>query len=103
MYGCNACLSLNKLRVNRVFENKKVKRRKFPPADDSLILHLLLYSYQIMIWRESLTRAVELPSPTDFGYEIDADTGEYMPTLVYQPLAPPELLNDLICFCELSV
>ena len=23
-----------------------------------------------------------------------------MPKIVSQPLAPPELLNDLVCFCE---
>ena len=55
-----------------------------------------------MIWRESLTSIVELPSPTDYhySYEIDTDTGYYVPTLVSQPLAAPELLNDLVCFCE---
>ena len=53
-----------------------------------------------MIWRESLSRIVELSSPTNFGYEIDTDTGHYMPTLVSKPLAPPELLNDLFCICE---
>ena len=43
-----------------------------------------------------------LPSSTDYhySYEIDTDTGYYMPTLVSQPLAPPELLNDLVRFCE---
>ena len=100
LYGCNGCLSLNKLRVNRVLENKKVKPRKLPPTDDSFILHVLRCSYQIIIWMESLTSIVELPSPTDYGYEIDTDTGHYIPTLVSQPLAPPELLNDLVCFCE---
>ena len=83
-----------------MLENKKVKPRKLPPTDDSFILHVLRCSYQIMIWMESLTSIVELPSPTDYGYEIDTDTGHYIPTLVSQPLAPPELLNDLVCFCE---
>ena len=47
---------------------------------------------------ESQTSIYELPSPTDYGFDID--TGQYMPKLVSQPLAPPELLNDPICFCE---
>ena len=34
---------------------------------------------------------------TDCGYEIDTDTGYYMPKMASQPLAPPELLNDLVC------
>ena len=30
LYGCNGCLSLNKLRVKRVLENKQFKPRKLP-------------------------------------------------------------------------
>ena len=30
---------------------------------------------------------------------IQVDTGHYMPKMVSQPKAPPELLNDLVCFC----
>ena len=77
LYRCNGSLSLNKLQVNRIFENKKVKPRILPPTDDSFILHVLQCSYQIIICRESLTRIVELPSPTDYhyGYEIDTDNG----------------------------
>ena len=97
-------MSLNKLRVNRVLENKKVKPRKLPPNDDSFILNVLRCSYQIIIWRESLTSIVELSSPTDYhyGYPIDTDTGYIMPLLVRQPLVPPELLNDLVRFCDLN-
>ena len=67
----------NKLRVNRVLENKKVKPIKLPPTEDSFIVRVLRCSYQIMIWRESLTSIVELPSPKDYHYSygIDTDTG----------------------------
>ena len=44
---------------------------------------------------ESQTSILELPSQTAYGF--DTYTGHYMPTLVSQPLAPPELLNDPIC------
>ena len=85
-----------------MLKTKKVKPRKLPPTDDSFILHVLRYNYRIIMWRESLTSIVELPSPTDYhySYEIVTDTGYYMPTLVSQPLAPPELLNDRVRFCE---
>ena len=99
LYGCNVCMSLNKLQVNRVLEDKKVKPRKVHPTDDSLILHLPRCNYQIMIWRESLTSVVELPSPIDYGHAIDTGTGHNMPQMVSQPIAPSELLNDLVCFC----
>lgn len=100
LYGCNGCSSLNKLRMKRVLENKKVKPRKLPPTDDSFRLHVLRCSYQIMIWKKALTCIVELPDPKDYGYVTDADTCLYVPQMVNQPLAPPELLNDLVCFCE---
>ena len=100
LYGGSRCLSLNKLRVNKVLENKKAKPRKLPPTDDSFILHVLRCIYQIRVWKDSLKCVVDLPSPTDYGYEIDAETGNYTPKMVSQPLAPPELLNDLVCFCE---
>ena len=59
LYGCLGCLSLNKLRVNRVLETKKVKPSKLPPTDDSFILHVLRCSYQIIFLRQSLTSIVE--------------------------------------------
>ena len=55
LYGCNGCLSLSKLRVNRVLGTQKVKPRKLPPTDDSFILLVLRCSYQKIIRRESLT------------------------------------------------
>ena len=44
LYGSSRCLSLNKLRVNKVLEIKKAKPRKLSPTDDSFILHVLRYS-----------------------------------------------------------
>ena len=32
--------------------------------------------------------------------KIHAETGNYTPKMVSQLLAPPELLNDFVCFCE---
>ena len=100
LYGFRGCLSLSKLQVKRMLENKKVKPRKLPPTDDSLRLHVLRCCYQLMIWKRALTSLVDLPSPTEYGYITDADTGLYMPQIVGQPLAPPELLNNLVCCCE---
>ena len=66
----------------------------------SFRLHVLRCSYQIMIWKEALTGIVKLPDPKDYGHVTDADTCLYVPRMVNQPLAPPQLLNDLICVCE---
>ena len=61
--------------MKRVLENKKVKPRELPLIDDSLRLHALRCCYQLMIWKRALTSLVDLPSPTECGYIIDADTG----------------------------
>ena len=42
----------------------------------------------------------DLNSLSDKSYELESDTGLYMPKMVSQPLATPELLNDSVCFCE---
>ena len=95
LYGCNGCLSLNRLRVNRVLENERVNR-KLPPTDDSFILHALQCSYQIMVWRESLT-SVQIYLRRQI--MIMRLTLIQDIQMVSQPLAQPELLNDLVCFC----
>lgn len=100
LYGSGKCSSLNRLRMKRVIENKSAKPRKLPPTDASFLLHLLRCTYQLMIWRGSLTALLNLPDPIEFGYETEKDTGVYMPHMVSQPLAPPELLSDLVCFCD---
>ena len=86
--------------MKRVLENKKIKPRKLPPIGDSLRLLVLRCCYQLMIWKRALTSLVDLPSPTEYGCIIDAYTGLYMPQMVGQPLAPPELLKNLVCCCE---
>lgn len=34
LYGANNCVSLNKLRTEKVLKNKNVKPKKLPPTDD---------------------------------------------------------------------
>lgn len=52
-----------------------------------------------MIWRNANVPQYDVPSPTDFGYEVDS-TGNLKPVMMTQSVAAPELLNDMVCHCE---
>ena len=99
LYGQAQCTSLNSLRSLMVLQKKHTRPRKLPPTSDSFRLHLLRCILQLLIWRSSITPLMPKLNPVDFGYIKDPDTGFYTPQLMTQPVAPPELLSDLICKC----
>ncbi|WAR29752.1 hypothetical protein MAR_003320, partial [Mya arenaria] len=76
-----------------------VHPRNIPPTADSLNLHLQRCVIQLWIWRHATTAQHDLPPFTYFGYEIDGDG--LTPKMMSQPAAAPELLNDLVCECEI--
>ena len=99
LYGASNCTSLNRLRTEKVLKNKSTKPRKLPPTDDSFLLHLLRCHYQLIVWKGCLSPIQHLPEPQDFGYIFNTGTGLLTPQLMSQPVAPPELLSDLVCDC----
>ena len=86
-------------RRESVLKNKSTKPRKLPPTDDSFSLHLLRCHYQLIVWKGRLSPIQHLPEPQDFGYIFNTGTGLLTPQLMSQPVAPPELLSDLVCEC----
>ena len=64
------------------------------PNCDPLDRFFYQYSCKILIIH-ALRIGVELPSPTDSGYENDTDTGHNLPKIVSQPLDPLEWLMIL--------
>ena len=50
-----------------------------------------------------LRSGVELPSPTDYGYENNTDTGHNLLKIVSQPLAPPDLVRSVKTFVAIIV
>ncbi|WAQ94372.1 hypothetical protein MAR_006843, partial [Mya arenaria] len=73
--------------------------QNIPPTAESLNLHLQKCVIQLWIWRHATTAQHDLPPFTYFGYEIDGDG--LTPKMMSQPAAAPELLNDLVCECEI--
>ena len=97
LYGGNDTQTLHQLRCAKA--KSSVHPRNIPPTADSLSLHLQRCVIQLWIWRNATTAQHDLPPLTDFGYEIDEDG--IKPKMINQAAAAPELLNDLVCGCEL--
>lgn len=97
LYGADTtCSSLNQLRCEKA--NKKTTCKKLPPTDDSFRLHLLRVLYQLHIWKKAHVGMQLVPSPVGFGFDITSEG--LKPKLMNQQPAAPELLDDLVCFCE---
>ena len=54
-----------------------------------------------MVWKQASQAIQNLPSPTDFGYEMGCDD-TMQPKLMSQGISAPELLNDIICTYRLN-
>ena len=98
VYGVGACASLNILRRTFVSSGKS-KPRRLPPTSDSFLQHLLRCVYQLFIWTNAMTPNMPSLDPSDFGY-MQTESGLYKPKYMTQSMAPPELLNDMVCVCE---
>ena len=98
LYGKPGCVSLNQLRCEKA--RKEVAAKRLPPTENSFSLHLKHCCYQLMIWKRCLEGSPQIPSPTEFGYYIENETGLLKPEMMTQSPAAPELLNDILCNCE---
>ncbi|WAR05623.1 hypothetical protein MAR_020992 [Mya arenaria] len=97
LYGGSDVQTLHQLRCIKA--KSSVHPRNIPPTADTLNLRLQRCVIQLWIWRHATTAQHNLPPFTDFGYEID-EVG-LTPKMMSQPAAAPELLNDLVCGCEI--
>ena len=89
----------NRVRVEKVLKNKSTKPKKLALTDDSFMMHLLRCTYQLLVWKGCMSAKLSLLNRADFGYFVDVESGLFVPRLMTQPPAPPELLSDLVCSC----
>ena len=99
LYAKPAYQSLNKICCE--WSHLGITPKKLPPTENSFELHLLSCAYQLSIWRSAATGPHNPPNPTDYGWEHNPATQMLQPMMMSQPCAPPELLNDLVCDCNI--
>ena len=99
LYGKQNCTSLNSLRAHKSKSIMKVSTKRMPPTNDSFHQHVLRCQFQLITWKKANMPLQVLPDPDSFGYCRNPD-GTIDPMMMAQPAAAPELLNDIICFCN---
>ena len=97
LYGAQDCVSLNQLRAEKA--SKNIGPKKLPPTEDSMHQHMLRCVYQLSIWHQDVVALQQLQDVLQFGYERDTITNKLQPTMMTQPNAAPELLNEIVCVC----
>ena len=75
--------------------------QSLPLTEDSLNLHCLRCVLQLWIWRHARVPKHDLPCIEEFSYVSDGTSGGAKPLMMSQPIAAPELLNDVACNCDI--
>ena len=83
-----------------MFCQKHQKNESLPPTSDSLSHHINRANYQAYVWKKSLCKEPDLPSPEGNGWE--KENGRLIPTLMSKDPAPTSLLELTICKCSRS-
>ena len=98
LYGFVGFDSLDVLREH-AFAKSKGDLRCIPPTEDAFYLHLQRALYQLAIYKRAHLSHMNLPSPTDFGWQIV--NGGLSPILMLK-LARPERERPTYCNCTRS-
>ena len=93
--------NINELRY-RLFCLKRgdVESNQLPPCNDTLRKHALRASYQAAVWRRSLQRCPEIPSPVGSGW--CTEDGKLVVDWMGGQPAPQAVLELLSCQCSRS-
>ena len=68
----------------------------FPPCQRVLIQHLKRVNYQVCIWRRAHEQYPEIPSPQEFGFHINSDTGKLEPLWFEGYVILKDLIKELL-------
>lgn len=82
------------------FLHKHRKNESLPPTSDSLSHHINRANYQAYVWKRSLCKDQDLPSPETNGWVIEDDN--LITTLMTKDPTPVSLVELTICKCSHS-
>ena len=81
-----------------VLFSKKIKPEALPPTSDVANLHIRRAHFQAMIWKQTESPHQDLPSPTDFEWELSGD--RLKPILMTAEAIPTASLEMIFCGCN---
>ena len=74
------------------------KPESVPPTRDAFILHCQRANYQALVWQRAHLAVQNLPSPTQYGWEIQ--NGELIPKLLEQKQNIDKWTTLVTCNCR---
>ena len=96
VYGAGHIKTTNE--AQHVLFFKKGKPEALPPTSDAAHLHIRRAHFQAMIWKQAGSPLQDLPSPTDFGWELSE--GRLKPVLMTAEAIPTASLEMIFCGCS---
>ena len=93
VYGAGHINTTNEARHIIFF--KKINPDALPPTSDTAHLHIRRAHFQAMIWKQAGSPHQDLPSPTDFGWELSED--RLKPILMTAEAIPAASLEMIFC------
>jgi hypothetical protein len=97
LYNSAQFSNTNKIRSDK-WNRRTTDITKLPPCHDSAILHLRRANYQAAIWKRSLEREMEVPSPHGHGWVVHGCDISIL--WMSQPRAPSKVLDIVKCSCK---
>ena len=100
LYGQVEGSDINKLRF-QLFITKSGASQSLPPCRASLREHIKRANYVATIWKKADKQKIDPPSPTLHGWVLD-ETDRYAVKWHDGVIAPPEILQTVVCKCQKS-
>ena len=99
LYRSKTCKAVKSLRWY-LFSNRAAEGENLPPTFGSLYFHILRANYVALLWKNADVSHPNLPSPTDFGWEVDNASGSFIPKRCLHQPAPESVLKLIRCWCK---
>ena len=83
-----------------VFVFKQLESEKLPPTMAALKFKILRSQYTTSIWKLSHIPRPLLPSPINFGWQLNKPENTYEPVMMEQLPAPDSIIELSMCKCN---
>lgn len=82
----------------RLFTKKQLEGQKLPPTRGALHQAIARAHFQAMVWDQDHVPYQQLPSPTEYGWEVDGS--RLVPVTTRDPPAPATITQLTKCGCK---
>ena len=78
-----------------MYSNRQAEGESLPPTSGSLMPHIMRAQYIAIVWQRACRSHPSLPSPKDFGWQLD--NGKYVPVKCLNAPAPEAIIKLVKC------